>query len=52
MWAQSMLEYGLMSTLIDAFSRAWSSARDFFLTLNPAWYVVPILVYLVFFRKR
>lgn len=52
MWAQSMLEYGAMSVLIEAFTNLWVSGREFFLRLNPVWYIVPVVVYLLVRRRR
>ena len=49
--AQSLGEYGAASTLVDAFTQLWQSARDW-LGINYLWILIPLVLFLLLRRKR
>jgi hypothetical protein len=50
--AQSLLEYGGMTIVIEGFATMWMALKDNVRTWNVAWFVVPVVVYLMWRRKR
>lgn len=52
MWAQSLLEYGALSVLVDAFTTLWISARDTVIRINPAWWILALVLYLLLRKRR
>ena len=51
MLAQSMLEYGAISVLVSAFSNLWYGLSDALFGLNPAWLLVPVVLYFLWKRR-
>ncbi|HUF47392.1 MAG TPA: hypothetical protein VMM93_06205 [Vicinamibacterales bacterium] len=51
MLAQSMLEYGAISVLVDTFTNLWYGFRDWAVTVNPVWLLVPVVLYFLWRRK-
>jgi len=52
MWAQSLLEYGAVSVLVEAFTNLWIGVRESLVRMNPAWLVVLLVLYLLFRRRK
>jgi hypothetical protein len=46
-----MLEYGAISVLGEAFTHLWHGLRDWAMTANPVWFLVPVILYFLWRRK-